>query len=99
MCNKLEGSYDKIVPSYTRKNITHLLPLALLHVLRTHNNTDGNNLVIFFSTALYYGDTNILSPAFSCQCTIPYGKKFSQTKIVLLTIIAIGNSKKNNIML
>ena len=38
-CNEIEGTYDKIiitiVPSYTGKNITHLLPLALLLVLRT----------------------------------------------------------------
>ena len=74
------------------------MPLALLLVLPTHNNTDGNKLMIFSSIAWYYGDTYILSPAFSCQCTVPYGKKFSQTKIVLLTIIAIVNSKKNSIM-
>ena len=30
-----------IVQSCTGKNITHLLPLALLPVLRTRNNTDG----------------------------------------------------------
>ena len=60
-CNEIEGSYDKIIitilPSYTRKNITRLLPLALLLVLRTCNNTDGNKLVIFSGIALYYGDT------------------------------------------
>ena len=44
--NEIQGSYDKII--ITRKNITRLLPLALLLVLRTHNNTDGN--------ILYYGD-------------------------------------------
>ena len=42
-CNEIEGSYDKIiitiVPNYTGKNITRLLPLALLLMLRTHNNT------------------------------------------------------------
>ena len=36
-CNEIESSYDKIiitiVPSYTRKNITHLFPLTLLLVL------------------------------------------------------------------
>ena len=60
MCNEIEGSYDKIVitivPSYTGKNITRLLPLALLFVLRTHNNTDGNKFMIFFGIASYYGD-------------------------------------------
>ena len=66
MCNEIKGSYDKIittiVPSYTRKNITHLLPLALLLMLHTRNNTDGYKLVIFSSIALYYGDTCIVSP-------------------------------------
>ena len=41
-----------IVPSYTGKNITSLLPLALLLVLRTRNNTDSNKLMIFSSIAL-----------------------------------------------
>ena len=63
-CNEIEGSYDKIiitiVPSYTGKNITRLLPLALLLVLRTCNNTDGNKLVIFSSIAWYYGDTYLV---------------------------------------
>ena len=40
---------------YTRKTITRLLPLALLH---THNNTDDNKLVIFFGTTMYYGDNH-----------------------------------------
>ena len=48
-----------IVPSYTGKNITRLLPLALLLVLRTRNNTDGHKLVIFSGIALYYGDNYI----------------------------------------
>ena len=61
MCNKIEGWYDKIiitiVPSYTRKNITCLLPLVLVLMLRTYNSTDGNKLVIliFSCIALYYG--------------------------------------------
>ena len=63
-CNEIEGSYDKIiitiVPSYTGENITRLLPLALLLVLRTRNNTDGNKLVIFSGIALYYGDNYIV---------------------------------------
>ena len=57
-CNEIEGSYDKIiitiVPSYTRKNITCLLPLALLLVLHTRNDTDDNKTR---DTALYYDDT------------------------------------------
>ena len=64
MCNEIEGSYDKIiitiVPSYTGKNITRSLPLALLLVLRTRNNTDGNKLVIFSGIASYYGDNYII---------------------------------------
>ena len=46
-----------IVQTYTKKNITRLLPLALLLMLYTHNNTDGSKLVIFSSIALYYGET------------------------------------------
>ena len=42
------------------KNITCLLPLALLLVLRTRNNTDDNKLV-FSGIALYYGDTYIVA--------------------------------------
>ena len=49
-----------IVPSYTGKNITRLLTLALLLVLCTRNNTDGNKLVIFSGIASYYGDNYIM---------------------------------------
>ena len=69
-----------IVPSYTgKKNITHLLLLALLLMLQTRNNTDANKLVIFSSTALYYDDTYIISPCsigglerliYSSACTL-----------------------------
>ena len=66
--NEIEISYDKIiipiVPSYTEK-ITRLLPLVLLLMLRTRNNTDGNKLVIFSGIALYYGD-NYIIPLISC---------------------------------
>ena len=47
-CNEVKGLYDTIITiiiptySYTRKNITRLLRLALLRVLHTCNNTDGN---------------------------------------------------------
>ena len=37
-----------------------LLPLALLFVLCTRNNTDGNKLVIFSHITLYYGDNYIV---------------------------------------
>ena len=64
MCNEIKGLYDKIiitiVPRYTRKNITCLLPLALLLVLRTCNNTNDNKLMIFSGIALYYGDNDII---------------------------------------
>ena len=43
--------------------ICHFLQLALLHVLHTRNNTDGNKLVIFSCIALYYGDNYILTVA------------------------------------
>ena len=56
MCNEMEGLYDKtiitIVQSYTWKNITSLLLLALLLVLHTRNNTDGNKLMTFSLIAL-----------------------------------------------
>ena len=45
-----------MVPSYTytRTNITHLLPLALLLVLYTRNDTDGNKLMIFSGWYKYH---------------------------------------------
>ena len=49
-----------IIPSYTGKNNTRLLSLALLLMLRIRNNTDSNKLVIFSSIALYYGDTMVI---------------------------------------
>ena len=61
-----------IVPSYLWKENgiqqqnaswrvrTGLLPLALLLVLCTRDNTDGNKLVIFSGIALYYGDTYVI---------------------------------------
>ena len=61
-----------MAPSYTGKNITRLLPLALLLVLRTCSNTDGNKLVIFSGTASYYGDNYIISRVccclYCCKC-------------------------------
>ena len=50
-----------IVLNYTGKNITRLLPLALLLVHSMSNNTDGNKLRIFSGIALYYGDTYIIN--------------------------------------
>ena len=38
------------VPSYTGIYITRLFPLALLLMLRTRSNSDGNKLVIYFGT-------------------------------------------------
>ena len=64
-CNEIKGLYDEIiitiVPSYTGKNITRSLPVALLLVLCTCNNTHSNKLVIFSSIAWYYGDTCIVT--------------------------------------
>ena len=62
-----------MVPSYTGKNITSLLRLALLLVLHTRNNTDGNKLVIFSGIALYYGSQVLYY--------IPYSGYFSWGKI------------------
>ena len=42
-----------------RKKI--MLLLALLLMLHTRNNTDGNKLVIFSSIRLYYGDTSVMT--------------------------------------
>ena len=53
-------SLPTAVSSYTRKNITHLLPLALLLMLCTRNNTDGSKLEVFSGIALYCGDTCII---------------------------------------
>ena len=63
MGNEIGGSYDKIitiVPSYTGENITRLLSLALVLVLRTCNNTDDNKLVIFSGIALHNCDIYIV---------------------------------------
>ena len=48
-------------PMKSKVRITRLLPLALLLVLRTRNNTDSNKLVIFSGIASYYGDNYIVS--------------------------------------
>ena len=50
----------KSVPTSTGKNVTSLLPFAMLLMLRTRNNTDGNKLVIFSGIASYYGDNYII---------------------------------------
>ena len=48
MCDKIEGSHDKIITTIALRgeNITRLSPLALLLVLQTRNDTDSNKLVI-----------------------------------------------------
>ena len=53
-------------------HVTRLLPLGLLLVLCTRNNTNGNKLVIFSGIALYYGDTYITSLCLKC-CTSTKG--------------------------
>ena len=74
--NKIRGLYYEItiiiVPSYTGKNITRLLPLALLLVLRTRNNTDGNKLVIFSGIASYNGDNYIVCMWPTCSVLIQH---------------------------
>ena len=79
---------NTIVPSYTGKNIIHLLPLALLLVLRTRNNTDGNKLVIFFGIASYYGDYNYISSVCVNKKYIPF----------LHTYKLLGNSLQKTYM-
>ena len=57
-CNEIKGSYDKIiitiVPSYTGWNSTHLLPLALLLMLRT--SIKQYRWQQIRGIVLYYGD-------------------------------------------
>ena len=79
----MEGTYEKIiitiVPSYTgKKKSTRLLPLALLLVLHTHNNSDSNKLVIFSGIALYYGDTYILSITCAASALILHVSTYSR---------------------
>ena len=46
--------------------------------MRTHNNTDGNKLVIFSGIALYYDDTYIVSRyLIGNMCTCFYSQMFS----------------------
>ena len=95
-CNEIEGSYDKIiitiVPSYTGKNITCLLPLALLLVLRTRNNTDGNKLVIFSSIASYYGDNYIVTPYSYTYCSAAISNSYISPWGVVVLHIGVGRS-------
>ena len=64
------------------------MPLALLLMLHTCNNTEGNKLVIFSSIALYYGDTyiyNLGNPKYSQALFC------SESAQVLLIIIDIDH--------
>jgi len=56
----MQNDYYQNTKLYQKKKITRLLPLALLLVLHTHNNTDGNKIITFSSTALYNGDNLLL---------------------------------------
>ena len=46
--------------------------MALLLVLCTRNNTDGNKLVIFSDIALYYGDIYIITILSSVPAGVPF---------------------------
>ena len=50
----------EFITSTILENIILLLPLTLLFVLHTRNNTDSNKLVIFFSIALYCSDNSCI---------------------------------------
>ena len=50
--SEIQSSYVKII--FTKLYITCLLPLALLLMLCTRNNTDSNKLMIFSGIASYY---------------------------------------------
>ena len=52
-----------------------LLPLALLLMLRTRNNTDSNKLMIFSGIASYYGDNYIVSATFLSENKVWNGPK------------------------
>ena len=45
---------------YWKKNIAHLLPLALLFVLCTYINTDGEKFAVFSNEACCYGDAMLI---------------------------------------
>ena len=77
-----------------KKKITRLLLLALLLVLHTCNNTDGNKLVIFSGSALYYGDNYIVmneSATHSCSKMMPmlYSWATTTRQSLVLTILYI----------
>ena len=60
------GLYDKIIITistklYQKKYHSFVaVGIVTLVTLHTHNNTDGNKLMIFSGIALYYGDTYII---------------------------------------
>ena len=45
--------------------------MALILVLCTRNDTDGNKLVVFSDIALYYGDTDIITILSSVPAGVP----------------------------
>ena len=57
MCNEIQGLHDKltIVPSYTEEKYHMFVAVGIVTCAR--NNTEGNQLMIFSSIALYYGGT------------------------------------------
>ena len=74
-CNEIGGLYGKVVitiiPSYTGKNITHLLPLTMLLLMHTVTTQTATNSWYFPNIALYYGDTYIATCYIvqSCLCS------------------------------
>ena len=64
---QLHAVYSKvrmIKPYHHRNNLYwkkyHSFVAVCIVTCCTHNNTDGNKLVIFYGIALYYGDTYML---------------------------------------
>ena len=60
--------YHHSTKLYWKIYITRLLLLALLLMLCTRNNTDGNKLVTFSGIASYYGDNYIIQYMTHKQC-------------------------------
>ena len=62
------------------------MPLALLLVLQTCNNTDGNKLVIFSGMALYYGDTYIYNLGYPKYSQALFCSESAQVLLIIIDI-------------